>query len=195
MSRIKDLLPEPCFQVISDWDDAQTRTAKSMHNLAVNAMHNHSLSCCENAQPQANTACVPKPRKKEMYMEVNTDGRSDLAVTRSFLRSRLDDAKEAKREPTKRAFGMADDEAPRTANELIERIKAGKYTIDEDRGDSKCYGATHYLNWRDPSVKKDEKGYSEAWQKVRDAKDAAEVIIMTGDALEGRKALTDFQES
>src|SRR6185503_5134887 len=135
----------------------------------------HSLDCCLPA--------VPQEKEKKMYMEVNTDGRSDLAVTRSFLRSRLQDAKDAKREPTKRTFGMADDERPRTANELIERIKSGKYTIDEGKGDSKDYcNGMSFINWRDPSVKKDEKGYTEAWQKVRDAKDAAEVIIMTGDA-------------
>ena len=65
-------------------------------------------------------------------------------------------------------FGLRDDRTPRTAKELVERIKAGEYEITQDDEEGlEFYGSTYGLKWRKPKTKKNYDGY-EASKKLLD---------------------------
>lgn len=103
----------------------------------------------------------PKERAQEKKMELalNTEVGSE-ATKRNHLSMRAYSIfydKEAKME---RKYGLRDDRSPQNAEELIQRIKDGKFILREDK-DRQYYCPIDQILWRDPSVKKDQAGYDE----------------------------------
>ena len=75
----------------------------------------------------------------------------------------------AKEEDERIHFGLRDDRAPRTAKELVERIKAGEYEIIQGDAEEELeiYGNPFGFKWRKPKTKKNYDGY-EASKKLLD---------------------------
>lgn len=94
-----------------------------------------------------------------MELALNTEVGSE-ATKRNHLSMRAYSIfydKEAKME---RKYGLRDDRSPQNAEELIQRIKDGKFILREDK-DRQYYCPIDQILWRDPSVKKDQAGYDE----------------------------------
>ena len=92
-------------------------------------------------------------------------------------------------------FHMNEDQRPQNGEELIARIKDGKYSLkDKDTMKSMwtIYGILDYFVWRDPSQKKDEEGYKLARKELEAAKDDAEVYVTLGDNKAAMEAIEEF---
>lgn len=81
---------------------------------------------------------------------------------RRTLRNFAYEAYEARKTAARKQFGMMDDEAPQTMEELLARITAGKYVLPEKYKDSSAYSALSYIKWRDPAIVEDKAGYKAA---------------------------------
>ena len=89
---------------------------------------------------------------------------SDESKQRSYLEQRLYDVYCTKRDPLQATFGLQDDAAPATPEELNQRIKDGKFIIRglDGKKDMRFYYWTDMFQWRDPSRKADVEGYEAA---------------------------------
>ncbi len=112
---------------------------------------------------------------------------------RSFISGRLYDRLYAAKHELKRQFGLADDEAPYSVKEILERIKAGKYVLPEKWEDCSGYSLFNYIRWRDPSLKEDKDGYAEARKSLQAAYEAAEDAARLSPIPEATKAMQDFK--
>jgi hypothetical protein len=175
--------------------------------LNINMMMEDMASCskepmladCKAACPPAPTQkCGGKKRKTNMYdYDCDCyDGCGPRPSTEeakfNYLDSRAYSVRNTHDYKLERQFGMRDDADPETAEEMIERIKAGKYQLidKKDRGYRSAYGQ---ILWRDPSIEKDPEGYRKAAEalsneltKTRDA-----IRILSPEA--GLAALQAFE--
>lgn len=129
--------------------------------------------------------------KKEENMDNNIQTRRI-----SHLRDRAESVFFTHQRNLQKKFGLVDDDAPMTANELIQRIKDGKFVIPEGKGDTRYYSGyngTAMIEWRDPAVKKDRKGYDEAEKVLNKAVTELTDKIEILDPVESLKALQEFE--
>lgn len=119
--------------------------------------------------------CSPKPpqtREEQNMQTLNivtaTSGADTLErQQKSYLENRLYSARREQRDKMRAAFGLADDTAPRTPQEMVDRITAGKYVFKNEDELADCssdfyYTPWRYIKWRDPAVKEDCAGFAEA---------------------------------
>lgn len=119
------------------------------------------FGCCKEAAP-----CIPygnkkqEPDMKATYISTNVNAVDNQdANARQHLNRRLWEAYAEKENDLRKAFGLEDDEYPFKPEDLVARIKEGKYVIETGRHGSSIY-------WRDPAVKQDQEGYDEAEKKL-----------------------------
>src|SRR5256885_13812507 len=119
-------------------------------------------------------------------------------VQRANLLSHLDSANREFHPKARKHFGLTQDEAPKTAKELVERIKAGKITLPKEDNDRKCsyvWDVFSRIKWQDPSVVEDQDGY-DAWEeKTAVAKRTVERIISIKSPDEGLNAVIEFEKT
>lgn len=114
---------------------------------------------------------------------------------RRYLERRLSDIFYSKKNTAKKQFGLVNDDAPRTFEDLKARLDAGKYVIDEKDAKKKDWNnGLSYVEWRDPSVKQDQEGY-DAWKKAAKAEltriEDSIKIDAPADALKAVQAFED----
>jgi hypothetical protein len=118
------------------------------------------------------------------------------ATQKNYLQSRINTLYWSKYSDLQRAFGLANDERPTTAKDLIDRITAGKYVLRDDSDYQEDFdydfGGLFGIIWRDPSVKKDRDGFNKANDALEAAKQDAIDLIVISDAATGLKAVQDF---
>ena len=114
---------------------------------------------------------------------------------REHLRARVYEIRDAKVVTLKRAYGLEDDEAPSTPQELVDRIKAGTFVLNNQTKDeytNVCY-ATRYIRWRDPAKVEDKEGYRKAkdvlWAAFQKAIDAVTILPV----VDGLTAMQAFE--
>lgn len=152
-----------------------------------------------------------KKQEEEQKMSYNqidvrvaptNSAQSEIATQRKFLSDILFDLYWSKRNSSdlRRAFGLMDDDAPKTIKERKARMAAGKFTIDFDYDDDDFeededhYGLGRgHIRWRDPAVKEDQAGLA-AVQKLIDAENTkTQRIIQIKDADTGLAAIEAFE--
>lgn len=159
--------------------------------------HPNSLDCLQVTPVQA---FVPKRKRKDKtamsdyaiqseFDYGDTVATSLAAKKVDYLTGRLHDAFDAKNTELQRMFHLIDDQAPRTPEELIERIKAGKFTLPEKDKRRTYWGAYDQIIWRDPSAKKDQDGYDAAFDLLEKERTKAKDAIMISDPADGLKAI------
>lgn len=128
------------------------------------------------------------------YMTV-TAAPTESETQRSYLVDRLRTAFRTKDAALERKFGLRDDEEPRTFDEMIQRIKDGKYRLaDGYKSDQKLWeGPQYYIRWR--SVDKDQAGYDAAETILKTAYQAAMDIIKVKSLDDGLVALQAFEKN
>lgn len=132
-------------------------------------------NCCKPAAIQ--------PRNEDM----NTT--NDLEYRRgNYLEGRLGDVSDYKMDELRQLYHIDDDLTPNTPKEMIDRITAGKYTIEDKKH---YYNSWDGFHWRDPALPADEAGFKTAlkqkWKRYQDVKDAI-ILSPNADALAALKA-------
>lgn len=95
-------------------------------------------------------------------------------------------------------YGLRDEDLPKSAEDLIAKIKEGKFTAPDTSAED--YDAEDYrwrpyfgLKFRDPSMKKDRPGYEKAVEAMRDEKTAIELKVSVLEPAEALKFVESFK--
>lgn len=140
-------------------------------------------------------ACTQK-KEKDMYNNITlnpTEKFDPIETAQDHLIERLSTATETKISAARKAFGLENDERPRTPQGFVDRILAGKFVIPEDRKTQYAYDPTDYIVWRDPSIKKDEPGFTTAANAINTASDDVMDILIVKGAEAGLAAINEFK--
>ena len=129
----------------------------------------------------------------DAFVETTGPSRSDTETSRSWLRSRVDQIRFDLDEALLRQFGLKSDKGPRSFADVLARLTSGKFTIPEDKKDKESYDPLNWVEWRDPSVKKDEAGYRLAEDALDDARKQTLDSINVFDPEKGLAALQALQ--
>lgn len=108
-----------------------------------------------------------------------------------YLSNRIENIFDVKKRELQKQFGLVDDSEPISPQDMVDRIKTGKYIIEEKK---KYYGWSDGLRWRDPSRKEDQAGFDAANSAMQIAfRDALDTIKIISDEQARLKALKDFE--
>lgn len=146
--------------------------------------------------------CASVEAKETITQDINMrfyddcdDEDYEMTETKSYLASRLYNIRDQKTGDLQKAFGLCDDETPNTVNDLVARIKDGKFIMSKGYdGTEIIYDPIRCIKWRDPSVKEDKAGYAKA-RKALDVvyQDALDTVTVVTDEQARLKALKDFE--
>jgi hypothetical protein len=144
-----------------------------------------------------------KKKKKEnamqsaAYLTVNTPPvKTEVQEQWDYLANRLYQAQLDRHTKAGRKFGLTDDGAPQTPQEIVDRFASGKFMLpakkDENYG---FWGSFEHIRWRDPAVKEDSAGYK-VWSEADEVAftEAMDQIRISSPA-EGLKALKAYEAS
>lgn len=150
----------------------------------VNTVRVTSLSLGD-LKPMAEAIYFPTQEKEKNMRTENDNKREHLTCRLWGIENRKEDA-------AMRHFGLKDDEYPRTAEELVKRIKEGRYVIREHNDDD-FGGWMEDIRWRHPDKKADKEGFN-AFKAAMD-KDGEDVrdAIAIQEPVEALKVLKDFE--
>lgn len=115
-----------------------------------------------------------------------------LAPEKRYLISRTNmvEGVQARKIPT--TYHLEDDPTPQTANDLLQRIKDGKFIVRKDKGDEVGGWPTFpltFIEWRDPAVTKDIAGADKAREALETAVTKTMDTIVAGDVAAGLSAV------
>lgn len=159
----------------------------------------YSFATTSVAAPVQPSAPVPK-KKGNKPMCYDCDYEDDCCSTDTvtekkvnYLKGRAYRIRDDKQTELRKTFSMDADAAPATAEELVERITEGRYTLMEK--DKRPYWMTAFnaIIWKDPKVPADPVGY-EAALKTLDA-EYVKVIdtIMVAEPVDALAAVQAFE--
>jgi hypothetical protein len=123
---------------------------------------------------------------------------TDTYAKRDYLERRLNNTYAAKYEEAHTVFHLADDEFPKTGQDMIDRFAKGMYVYNAE-AEKEAIKNEEYLEWsrflhfRDPSKPEDRDGYRAFMQKLDTAKQLAKDTIKIADPVDGLKALHEFE--
>jgi hypothetical protein len=122
---------------------------------------------------------------------------TETELQRAHLVRRLRKLRDAKLDQLEIDFGLADDEAPKTFNEFIKRVKSGdiSYTGSKDEDYEHLSGVFNHIRWRSPKKKEDKAGFKAAATLLRQKYDAAKDEIIVLDLDKALAALRAFEEA
>lgn len=127
-----------------------------------------------------------KPNKKGKKMSRYYDEYNDCYVDaptspvtdqRNYFKNRIATIRCEKDSELMTKFGLRDEDAPQNFEEFMARIQAGRYVFRKEEYKTNTPYWRDYIEWRDPSVKKDQKGYAAAWEAFE------KEVTKTGDAV------------
>lgn len=159
-----------------------------------------SLACCaKSAKPALKINWLQKQEQEEKdkvmkyanasAMVVQTIDNNPDQAAKSHLQTRVMHTYWLKDLELQKNFGLMDDDCPTDANEIVARVKAGKYTITEPKEDWQ----SAQFRWRDPAAKTDRDGYRAA-KKLLDAAQAKaldEIVVLFPE--QGLEAFRTFE--
>lgn len=166
-----------------------------------------SLSLFSNpetpAQIKETNMCYSNPQAylppAQFNIEANLSAKDVDADKRQYLERRVYTIYNDQDGKLRETFHMDQDEVPEgfTVADVIARLKAGTFIVDEDNLKRNAYNfedALSYIQWRDPAVPADETGYSDAMKRAYDARqntiDDVKILFIE-DALQ---SVRDFEK-
>jgi hypothetical protein len=118
--------------------------------------------------------------------------KTETEYQRKYLIEGLRDARDEKIDSLSKAFGLTDDDAPRTFKDFIARVKAGDIMYDGAKDEDYEHGSIyHHLRWRSPKRKEDKTGYRAAKARALAAYARAKddiVVLPLETGLESKRA-------
>lgn len=151
-----------------------------------------SLSTIGYAKPTSKSYA-----KKENTMNIAAS--TTIAATptdqrqRDYLLGRLESISYDKHSGFYKHFKLDPVEFPKTFKELVEKIKADDFFMEEKRMDQKMsiYSIMDYVRWT--KDKPDQAGYDKACEELKKAQQATKDLIIISEPKDGLKALNDFE--
>lgn len=112
----------------------------------------------------------------------------------SYLVDALYAIREDKINDLRKKFNM-DEDKPKTVEDFIERVKAGKFQIHskEYQADRRWWNPQDFLIWREPGVEPDQDGFNKAVAAMDVESEAAKIRIRVLTPAEGLAALDAFK--
>ena len=136
----------------------------------------------------------PKKKEKAMCYDCDCDSpRSDEKIMRDQLNDRIYEIAREHDTRLEKAFGIRGEDHPRTPAAVVELITSGKFVIDEGKEDHNSYNPLDYFTFRDPAIKKDQKGYEAAYTKLTDTRQKYLDKAAFGDLTDALKIIEDFK--
>lgn len=153
--------------------------------------NNYNLGNCV---PTTGMVAVPQQEKK-MELEIINATSADSVESQKirYLKDRAYTVYYTKQAAMRREFGLDDDPRPTTVEDLVERIKAGTYTV-RDNADE-YYNVMDMIKWRDPSKKTDLKGFKTAYNKLDKELKAVLDTAAIGNPAEGLAAIQKWEDA
>lgn len=166
---------------------------------------NYPLAPSPECAPAPQKCKAPKKRNSAMYDEDGYDEGFDLSLSagateterqKRFLLSELSTVEDRQEIKLRKQYGLMDDDEPRSFNELMARIKDGKFVIKDENKDKPAWGyGLNLVKWRDPAVKEDQTGFEAAQKIMRVSYTDAVRTIKIGLPAEGLAALKSFESA
>lgn len=128
---------------------------------------------------------------------IQATSRSLEGESRDYFLGRIAETSNNKLLDAQKTFGLRNDESPKTARELIKRIKDGLFVLPLEKDDVKNVWLSAYdrITWRDPAIKEDHDGYNEYESKVFDhAQTARDAIMASVEPKDWHKAIQSFEK-
>lgn len=128
-----------------------------------------------------------------MNVMVNESSQSTEVLQRKYLKDRARDIYSNKSDEIQTAFNIYADSPPHTAEDLVDRIKNGKFTLPtpERLKEIKYWSVMEQIDWRDPAKPADQAGADAAQKKLSEAYTVVKDDVMiapTDKALESVRA-------
>ena len=148
---------------------------------------------CKPEKKRLQQTEVCKKEEGETTMATNNCTYNEVEVQRSFLRNEATNIHSNHNRELRKAYGLRDDDPPRTLDDAVQRIKADKF--EENKQAPSYLAWSDKIRWRDPTVKEDNAGY-EAAETLLDTqyKDVKRTIVIKSPD-EGLSAVLDFEKA
>lgn len=128
--------------------------------------------------------------KKEEKMD-------QTSIQRKHLYERARDVQGTKWLELRKLYRIDDDEAPKTMDDLLARLKDGKFVFDNEKyKDREFYYASDIISrvrWRDPNAPADKAGFAAAEELLNKAFTALTDEIIVSDPKDALEALKAFE--
>lgn len=172
---------------------AMNQYKKDLEVQHINIGMGVSTSPCYPSAP-VKSAPVQKRAKKMYDCDYDCGGElTETQQTKNHLINRLENVAGERSVELHKAYGLKDDDRPKTPREFLDRITGGKFVISEENMNKKIYYFEDAVRWRDPAVKRDEEGFELASKKLRDAQTDATDEIMVKTPEQGLEILKTFK--
>lgn len=206
-------------EVVTKYDNGEYDTTKDFRGMVVDELQNITdLPLTTVSLTQSNTykvvnpfttctgtACGTQPCRANMETNMYRDATIEVKDTdiekRRYLSIRLNDIYSEKiRKELRPTFKMDEPPAPVTVDDFVNRVKAGEFTfpdhiVKEGLEDDSWQKLTHYISWRKPGEKPDEKGFNAAQEKLCKKVTEAHDIIKVLPIEKGYDALKAFEST
>lgn len=176
---------------------------------ATGAVHSLAPLPCEISQPE----CEPhypweekatKKKKAKTMQYYDEDGyridgpKSDEQTKRDYLTSRARAIADEKYDEARNLFNIDVNDTPTTKDEIIRKLAAGEFTLNEHSFDDKgnlhrYFAASNTIEWFDPAKKRDTKGFEAALVAKDEMLKKTLDAVKIADPAEALKAVQAFE--
>lgn len=183
---------KPMLTITQESYDYQHYSLKEINDLI------DDCSDCGCSECEDHLTDLYYAKGKKMYATSNTAivaaAQPETVGQRDYLISRLEEVSDKKYDDARTFFKLDPVERPKTLRDLIDQLKSGDYTIDDDILDKKVYNSVDMLyNVRWTKEKSDQAGFEKASDAIREATIKIRDKIKILDPKEGLAALEAFE--
>lgn len=194
-----DYNPNECVKDVNTISMVQLIEAKEALKKASNPFQYISISNASNllgtlTGTHASTVimddvCNNKPQQVEPTMYFNANANLE-GQTKEYLLERTSKIKNKLQETLAKQFNLYEN-PPISADDMLAKIKAGEYILDEKMAKHPHYGITYGIEWRTKPADMD--GYNAAMEQVKGQEKATKDAIMVFSAADALKAVQTFE--
>lgn len=135
-------------------------------------------------------------KKEEETMNTTRFEDTQEGRAQSHVLRRADLAYREKESELEKNYGLRGEASPPSWEELLKRIKDGKFVIEEKHAKMHTYDPLCYVQWRDPKIVEDQDGFSKSMEKLNkllaETKDAI-IVKSAADGLEMIEKIANFK--
>ena len=141
----------------------------------------------------ASTPMMMGIKKEEETMNTIRFEDTQEGKAQAYVLRRASDAYYSKERELEKHYGLRSEDAPRSWNELVKRIKDGKFTISDEHAKMNHYDPFGYVEWRDPKIEKDHEGFGKSMEKLNKLLAETKDIIIVKSSADGLEMIEKIQ--
>lgn len=145
------------------------------------------------AKAETNKAAELPKKGKPMCYDCDCDIEDVDNKRLEYAQGRVRSIAYNKRQDLRKQFNIDPPTAPADVEEMVQRIKDGKYSILPKEQDRYYWSFTDRLSWRLPDVKADQDGFNAAIKALDNQQNITMDIVTLNDNAGSLKALQDFE--